>query len=35
VDDERAVRGVVVRLLQRRGYETAEPPDAAQTSSAQ
>jgi DNA-binding NtrC family response regulator len=28
VDDERAVRGVVVRLLQRRGYETAEAPDA-------
>ena len=28
VDDERAVRGVVVRLLQRRGYETADAPDA-------
>jgi two-component system, cell cycle sensor histidine kinase and response regulator CckA len=28
VDDERAVRGVVVRLLQRGGYETAEAPDA-------
>jgi DNA-binding NtrC family response regulator len=28
VDDERAVRGVVVRLLQRRGYEAAEAPDA-------
>jgi DNA-binding NtrC family response regulator len=28
VDDERAVRGVVVRLLRRRGYETAEAPDA-------
>jgi DNA-binding NtrC family response regulator len=28
VDDERAVRGGVVRLLQRRGYETAEAPDA-------
>jgi DNA-binding NtrC family response regulator len=28
VDDERAVRGVVVRLLQRRGYQTAEAPDA-------
>jgi CheY-like chemotaxis protein len=28
VDDEPAVRGVVVRLLQRRGYETAEAPDA-------
>jgi DNA-binding NtrC family response regulator len=28
VDDERAVRDVVVRLLQRRGYETAEAPDA-------
>ena len=28
VDDERAVRGVVVRLLQRRGYDTAEAPDA-------
>jgi two-component system, cell cycle sensor histidine kinase and response regulator CckA len=28
VDDERAVRGVVVRLLQRRGYETVEAPDA-------
>ena len=28
MDDERAVRGVVVRLLQRRGYETAEAPDA-------
>ena len=28
VDDERAVRGVVVRLLQRRGYETAEAPNA-------
>jgi DNA-binding NtrC family response regulator len=28
VDDERAVRGVVARLLQRRGYETVEAPDA-------
>ena len=28
VDDERAVRGVVVRLLQRRGYDIAEAPDA-------
>ena len=28
VDDERSVRGVVVRLLQRRGYETEEAPDA-------
>jgi DNA-binding NtrC family response regulator len=28
VDDERAVRGVVARLLQRRGYETAEAADA-------
>ena len=28
MDDERAVRGIVVRLLQRRGYETAEAPDA-------
>lgn len=28
VDDEGAVRGVVVRLLRRRGYETAEAPDA-------
>jgi PleD family two-component response regulator len=28
VDDDRAVRGVVVRLLQRRGYESAEAPDA-------
>jgi DNA-binding NtrC family response regulator len=28
VDDERAVRSVVARLLQRRGYETAEAPDA-------
>ncbi len=28
VDDEPAVRGVVVRTLQRRGYETAEAPDA-------
>jgi two-component system cell cycle sensor histidine kinase/response regulator CckA len=28
VDDERAVRGVVARLLQRRGYETADAPDA-------
>jgi len=28
VDDERAVRSVVVRLLQRYGYETAEAPDA-------
>jgi two-component system cell cycle sensor histidine kinase/response regulator CckA len=28
VDDERAVRGVVLRLLQRRGYDTAEAPDA-------
>ena len=28
VDDEPAVRGVVVRLLQRRGHVTAEAPDA-------
>jgi two-component system, cell cycle sensor histidine kinase and response regulator CckA len=28
VDDERAVRGVVARLLQRRGFETAEAADA-------
>ena len=28
VDDERAVRGVVVRLLRRRGYDTLEAPDA-------
>jgi DNA-binding NtrC family response regulator len=28
VDDERAVRNVVARLLQRRGYETAEAADA-------
>jgi DNA-binding NtrC family response regulator len=28
VDDERSVRAVVMRLLQRRGYETAEAPDA-------
>jgi DNA-binding NtrC family response regulator len=28
VDDERAVRHVVVRLLQRHGYDTAEAPDA-------
>lgn len=28
VDDEAAVRGVVARLLQRRGYETVEAPDA-------
>jgi DNA-binding NtrC family response regulator len=28
VDDERAVRGVVVRLLQRRDYDTAEASDA-------
>jgi PleD family two-component response regulator len=28
VDDERAVRGVVARVLHRRGYETAEAADA-------
>jgi DNA-binding NtrC family response regulator len=28
VDHERAVRGIVARLLHRRGYETAEAPDA-------
>jgi DNA-binding NtrC family response regulator len=28
VDDEPSVRGVVARLLQRQGYETAEAPDA-------
>ena len=28
MDDERAVRGVVARLLQRRGFETAEAADA-------
>jgi two-component system cell cycle sensor histidine kinase/response regulator CckA len=28
VDDERSVRAVVVRLLQRRGYEAVEAPDA-------
>lgn len=28
VDDERAIRGVVMRLLRRRGYETEEAPDA-------
>lgn len=28
VDDERAVRGVVLRLLRRRGYDALEAPDA-------